>query len=78
MLCTYLHFLIQHRSLLRWTFTDLTGQPYTSANGSINNFVPGKMVWTKASGNDVLAPLFLPSAGQQKVNIYAYHNQDQD
>jgi len=51
-----------------WTFTDLDGQPYTVAEGTMGDpGLSGKKAWTRSS-RGVVAPYYLPSKAQL-VNV---------
>lgn len=52
-----------------WTFKDLQGNIYTLANGTMDKYKPGKMVWTKAQDGAV-APFYIPNRNQE-INVYA-------
>jgi len=52
-----------------WTFTDLNGNKYSAASGSLNYPQPGKMAWTY-SQNAVLAPYYI--SGGSSVNVFVW------
>ena len=55
-------------TIKNWTFQDLKGNAYTPAEGSMDVYSPGKMVWTRTA-KQALAPFYLPNQKQQ-VNVH--------
>jgi len=53
-----------------WNFEDLEGNPYSPETGTMDKFLPEKMVWTE-SANGVVAPYYIMGDESPKLNVYA-------